>query len=152
MSPNLQLFSMAVILTIIDVDWEIFAAPIVCGTEILGSLCRRLMEFLTRSYLQTSLPDMLTLEWYYGEAGLDHNDKYICVITRLTQKRCTAKKSLIWLWHHFWQGRLKINTILSYIKIFSRRALNYQSLLYYCLYNISKFNVHFFVRCCNQKN
>ena len=106
----------------IYVPWAIFSAPIDSGMYRVGTLCRRLMEFLTHGYSETSLPDMLEVEWYYGDSVLDHNDPYTCVLTQLPQKSCTAKKSLSWLWHHLWQGRLELNTILPYIKMIKMKG------------------------------
>ena len=66
--------------------WVNFVAPIACITEGLGALYRILMAFLTCGYFKKTLPDMLAVEWYYGDAGLDYNDQYICVLTQLPRK------------------------------------------------------------------
>ena len=74
----------------IVVAQENCASPITCGTEIVATLCRRLIEFLTRGSFETPMPDMLAVEWYYDEDCLDHNNGYISVPTQLLQKSCTA--------------------------------------------------------------
>ena len=66
-------------------------------------------------------PYMLAVEWYYSDADLDHNGQDIYVLTQLSWKSCTAKKSLRWLWHHLWQGKLELNTIPSYINMIITR-------------------------------
>ena len=48
-------------------------ARIACGTETVGALCRTMMYFLTHVSFKTTLPDMLVVDWYYGDAGLGHN-------------------------------------------------------------------------------
>ena len=48
----------------IALAWDNFDSPIACGTEILGTLCRRLMKFLTLGSFETPLPDMLAVDSY----------------------------------------------------------------------------------------
>ena len=81
----------------IAVAWADFTTPIACGTYRVGALCRRLMGFLTSGSLETPLPDMLAVKWYYVDTGLNHNDDSICIITQLPRKICTAKN----LWAGF---------------------------------------------------
>ena len=59
------------------VVWGNISAPITCGTDRVGVLCRRLIEFLTHGSFEKYLPETLTVEWYYGDTGLDHNDQDI---------------------------------------------------------------------------